>query len=103
MLLCFIGLDISIRDSHFNKINWEADGIEPILIGMSMQRQNDIDPFYVDDLRNHLFYSGPFNGPEIPGIDLAARSAFDLAVFRANIANSTNRYIEGSRSWHITL
>jgi hypothetical protein len=67
----YSGGDLELRDCFFNTACWEADGIDPILRGMIAVRQNKVDIFYVEALRNFLFGTGP-NG--FVTVDLFARN-----------------------------
>jgi hypothetical protein len=71
--------NISLRNGFYNPSTLDA-GIEPILLGMSLQRQSEVDTYFVDgmllcqlatltflDIRNFLF--GP---PGSGGLDLVS-------------------------------
>ncbi len=59
---------LPIRDAFFNPDRVISEGgIEPILLGLSVQAMQDVDVFIVDDLRNFLF-----GNPGEGGFDLAA-------------------------------
>jgi hypothetical protein len=64
--------NLSLADMWFDPSKWENEGIEPVLIGLASESQNDVDPFYVDELRNFLF-AGPENA-SVMAVDLAARN-----------------------------
>ncbi len=60
--------DIQLRDAFFNPpVLVDGGGLDPLLIGMATQMEQDFDCKMVDDLRNFLF--GP---PGAGGLDLAA-------------------------------
>ena len=60
--------DILLRDAFFNpNVISELGGIDPLLIGMSWQVEQDFDCKMVHDLRNFLF-----GAPGSGGLDLAA-------------------------------
>ncbi len=61
------GGSIALRDMFFDDDTFRAIGMEPILLGMATQRQQIIDQFVVDDVRNFLF--GP---PGAGGFDLVS-------------------------------
>lgn len=54
-----VGVDVSdtvlLRNTFFDTSHLHTNGIEGILRGSVLQRQNTISPVVVDDLRNHLF------------------------------------------------
>ena len=58
---------VSLRDAFFKPMDVHAIGIDPMLRGMSVQVQQDMDNKMVDDLRNFLF-----GEPGAGGLDLAA-------------------------------
>ena len=58
---------LALRDAFFNAQVISADGIEPVLLGLVAQQQEEIDHYIIDDVRNFLF--GP---PGAGGLDLAA-------------------------------
>jgi peroxidase len=59
---------LALRDAFFNPSALvDEGGIEPVLLGLAMQRHQAIDPLIVDDVRNFLF--GP---PGAGGFDLAS-------------------------------
>jgi len=60
--------NISLQNAFFNvDVILEEGGIEPLLLGATVQTAQAVDPFLVDDVRNFLF--GP---PGAGGFDLAS-------------------------------
>ncbi|MCB9897949.1 MAG: peroxiredoxin [Planctomycetes bacterium] len=59
--------NIELRDAFFNPQEIVDNGIEPLLLGLAMQRPQEVDAQIVDDVRNFLF--GP---PGSGGFDLAS-------------------------------
>jgi peroxidase len=55
------------RDGYFNPPAWESEGIEAMIRGSAWQHQQEVDLFYVNDIRNFLF-----GLPGQGGLDLAA-------------------------------
>lgn len=58
--------NISLGAASFNPQEITANGIDSLLLGLSTQNAQEVDPLMVDDLRNVSF------GPGAGGIDLAA-------------------------------
>jgi len=64
----YVDGNLQLRDATFNtSIVLDQGGVDPILRGLSMQIEQKIDAYVIDDLRNVLF--GP---PGAGGIDLAS-------------------------------
>eukprot|EP01133_Synstelium_polycarpum_P013710 gene13710-16163_t len=62
------GTPLPIRDSYFNPAALD-DGLEPIIRGLVLKQEENIDIFMISDLRNFLF-----GRPGRGGFDLAARN-----------------------------
>jgi len=58
---------LALKNSYFNSPNTLAQGAEPILRGMAAFKQNAVDNYFVDALRNFLF-----GAPGTGGLDLTA-------------------------------
>ncbi len=58
---------VALRDAYFNPFVMYDTGLDPLLIGMATQTQQESDAKMVDDLRNFLF-----GNPGEGGLDLAA-------------------------------
>jgi hypothetical protein len=64
----YVDGDLQLRDSFFNNsVIVDQGGVDPILRGLSMQVEQKIDAYVIDDIRNVLF--GP---PGAGGLDLAS-------------------------------
>lgn len=59
---------LSLAQSFFNPTIVQENGIDPILMGLAVSTQQEVDPFVVDALRNFLFSPAPGS----PGLDLVA-------------------------------
>jgi NAD(P)H-flavin reductase len=60
----FVGGSLILRDVFYDISPVSEDGIEPILLGMLYQQENDVDGSFVNEIRNHLAFS-PHDLPAI--------------------------------------
>jgi NAD(P)H-flavin reductase len=83
----FVGGSLVLRDVFYDiSAVWE-EGIEPILLGILFQEENDVDGAFVNEVRNHLAQS-PF--------DLAAINIMrgrDVGIPNYNRARELNRLV----------
>ena len=61
---------VSLLDGFFNPDVLRENNIDPILNGLAVQTQNEIDVLIIDNLRNFLF--GDPSAPVVFGLDLAS-------------------------------
>lgn len=85
-----IGLgNMTLKDAFFNPLSINlAGGIEPYLVGMATQVQQDFDCRLVDDVRNFLFGSPSSGGMDLAAINITRgreRGLPDFNTIRQNI------------------
>ncbi|MEE9374695.1 MAG: peroxidase family protein [Saprospiraceae bacterium] len=76
--------NIRIKDAFFNPLTINlAGGIEPYLIGMAQQVQQELDSKIIDDLRNLLFEGSPFGNLDLAAINITRGRERGLADYNS--------------------